>query len=601
MTEEKAEALPIDYFASIGIGNRILKLLRDIPFEEARLGGYTETKLKKLLSNYRRQLIARNLVRSTKPAQEEQKSEASGKESKSHGKRSLYEELEALEESCQIEIRREEGEPPRYSLSNNALFYIHSLFPTALNFHTVAERCIKAPSFKWSPRPIGESELLLDEIILVPGSLILAGEHSVLLGQPAIVLPIPLHVMVHATVYQCKKTTEVIKLPPTFPSPNSLIGEISTFPGTPERSRTQDYKFNEQVKSVVDLFQKKLIAFNESSNYYVVLDIRSQIPPSVGLGSSGALCAALAILLDRIKYFGDKSPIDNLNQKDLGNLFDDKKSRLMEIFLNASEFEAVVHGESSGVGPFASLVGDDCFTPLWYDLGVRPDDKVAKGKSRLSQHLNRRNKGAKCTLDLKCKRGSEEARRYLSRYLGLAAVYTTQSRPELKSKQAESSYWHSLGRPDCRRDFFAITQKLWDNLCHVNKESEADDDIQDVITCVNLFGGYEEGYLKMLRQESEATPRELVYHMRGFGLGAKYVGVGFGGDIVVIGRKEKLGMMLFPSYFPVHFSSVNLTDDEKVTPSIDVKARPLIIQKDKFVEELMPQFMKRAQRAYLSY
>lgn len=613
MTKDDTEALPIDYFASIGMGNRILKLLRDIPFEKARLGGVTENEIKRFLYDYTHDLIKKGLLKSTKSKKEEENSKDFRKKSERRGGRSVLEELQTLQESCQIEVRKESGEPSRYKLSNITLFYIHSLFPTTPSSRIVVESGIEPPLFRRHPSPAWQSKPLFDEIILVPGSLIFAGEHSALLGQPAVVLPIPLYVMVHATVYKYEKTTDVVYYQ-TFPSPYTLYGEMSTFPGTPVLSKDiHDSKFNEQIKNVVDLFKKKLMTLTKSSTdksgYYVVLRFRSQIPPSVGLGSSGALSVALAILLDRIANYGDKNPLDYLNQRDLNSLFKEKESRLIEIFLNASEFERNIHGATSGVGPFASLFGDDCFTPLWYDLGVRPKDEEFSPKStkksadsstcEMSRYLDRRKEGFTPTLNLSCRRGSDEAKRYLSKYLAVAAVYTTQSRPDLKSKQAEASYWKALNRPECRRDFIHITEKLWNNLCHIAKESEAEDDIQDVITCINLFGGYEEGYLKMLRLENEATARDLIYHMRGVGLGAKYIGSGFGGDIILVGQKEKVGTMLFPNYFPVHFHNVNLTTDKEETSPMEVRACPIIIDRDEFRAKLLPKFMDRAKRPYL--
>ena len=611
MTEVENEALPVDYYASISTGNRIIKLLSEIPPEERRKGGFSKTQIMSLLAKYTRSLVDMGLAKSTPRGKKQPKKEESKQKRKPKTRSELLSiELENMLQSGQIVSQGGERGEPRFLLGTNTLFYLHRQYPTIRTCMGDTKTYVK-PSFKRPPPPLEESELLLDEIILIPGSMILSGEHSVVLGQPAVVLPIPLHVMVHATAYKRRKSIDVIASH-AFPDPELSYAEISTFPGIPSPSaRSGDSRFSEQILNIVDLFKKKLRAHagnsKEKCGYLVYLTIWSQIPPSVGLGSSGALCVALAILLDRILHYGDKSPIDNLDKRNLESVFKEKGSRLMEIFLNASEFESNIHGETSGVGPFASLAGSDCFTPLWYDLGVELKDEVVFGRSKMSQHLNQRKRGETCTLDLRCKRGSNEATTYLSKYLAVAAVYTNQKRPDLRLKQADPSYWDKLTRKDCRIDFVETTNKLWRNLCHENKESQPEDDIQDVITCINLYGGFEEGYLKMLRTRSEATARDLMYHMRGLGLGVKYTGAGFGGDIVVVGPKESAGAIMVPNYFPVHFHNINLTDDienlnddEKKMHLAFMRARPLIVQKDKFVKELWSKFIIRAQRAYLS-
>jgi mevalonate kinase len=599
MTEAKTKTLPIDYFASFGIGNRILKVLHDIPFEKLRHGGYSEQETKKALREYTRELVEKRLVSDKGSKEKAKESHVFGKKSKSGGERSIVEKLDHLHEAGQVEVSNQIGDTPRYKLSTNTLFYVHSLFSTTLDFRTVIEKDLEPPQFKQPSDPGGSFEPFLDEIILAPGSLILAGDHSALLGQPAVVLPIPLYLMVHATVCRYERNT-VVHFYETFPDSYTSYGEMSSFPGTPVANwDIQDATFKLKIARVAHLFQKKLTDHTKNSadkaGYHVVLRIRSQIPPCDGLGSSGALCVALAILLDRIINHEEKNPLENLHQKDLDNLFKDKVSRLREIFLNATEFEREIHGETSGVGPFASLVGRDCFTPIWYDLGGRPGNGEACAMSEL---LDQRKEGRTYVLNLECRRGSAKASEYLSKDIGVAAVYSTQSRQDLKTTLADDAYRKALRRPDCRRDFVEITEKLWNNLCHGEKENRCEDDIEDVVTCVNLFGGYEEGYLKMLRAENEATARELIYRMRGVGLGAKYTGAGFGGDIVLIGPKEKVSTMLIPNYFPLHFTNVNLTHK---SPSIDVEAYPSIIRKDEFVSRLMPQFLNRAKRAWRYY
>jgi len=588
MSEAKTKAIPIDYFASLDRGNRILKVLHDIPIEKVRHGGYSEPEIKKALAKYSSELAGKDLL---------PKSRFRAKEPYESGVRPIAKELDALQKAGQVQVLEQNVDGmPRYKLSTNTLFYIHSLYPSVLDFKIVVEKNIKPPMFRQQHTP---GTLLLDEIVLAPGSLILAGDHSALLGQPAVVLPIPLFLSIHATVSKYEKSTVVYPFE-AFPDPYALYGELSCFPGTPiPNSMISDAVFKFKLTRVINLFQEKLTNYAQNTvhngGYYVILTIRSQIPPCVGLGSSGALCAALAILLDRIINREEKNPLETLREKNLDQLFKDNTSRFNEIFLNAVEFEREIHGETSGVGPFASLVGGDCFTPIWYDLGSRSSNK---GVFVMSEVLDQRKKGHEIKLNLKCRKESIKTQEYLSHDLGLAAVYTTQSRQDIKTTLSDAVYRKALMRRDCRRDFVGITDKLWKNLCEDEKESKRVDNMEDVITCVNLFGGYEEGYLKMLRAENEEPARDLIYRMRGVGLGAKYTGAGFGGDIILIGPREKVSNMLIPNYFPVHFTSVNLTYN---SPAIDRKAHSSVVQKDDFVNNLLPQFLNRATRAWRSY
>ena len=568
---------PVDYFPSFDKSNQILKVLHDIPIEKLRQGGYTKFEIERALGEYSSELLYKKLVRNIKST------------SKKRSVRSIKNELNSLQKAGQIEALELE-DSCRYKLSSNTLFYIHSLYPPVLKHNTLTGNHNKIAPFVTISFP---GTLVLDEIILVPGSLILNGEYGVLLGQPAIVLPIPNFIAVHATVSKSVNTT--ISTYESFPDSYTSFSELSRLSGPlipHSKSPAGDFKF--KLSKVLELFKEKLTSYINKSGqkigYHVNFQVRSQIPPCNGLGSSGALCVALALLLDRIINSTESLSLKSLRNNDIKVLFENGDQKVKEVFLNAVDFEKIIHGETSGVGPFASLLGTDCFTPLRYCLGDKPNES---GSFIMSEVLERWKAGLSDRLSLNCERGTSKARELLANNMGIAAVYTTQSRHSLCTTIGDPKYIKALKREDCRRDFLNVTEKLWKNLCKYDNGDSLEDDINDVITSINLFGGYEEGYLKMLRAENEAIPRDLIYKMRGVGLGAKYTGSGFGGDIVLVGPREKVTNFLIPNYFPVHFTNVNLNYKSN---KIDIETHPNIVPKEDFLAKLLPDFMSRGNR-----
>ncbi|MEM3459447.1 MAG: hypothetical protein QXQ64_08945 [Candidatus Bathyarchaeia archaeon] len=569
MNENKSETLKIDYFASLSRGNRILKVLHDIPSEKVSRGGCSKQEIEERIAEYTKELFAKGLVST----------------GKGRGYvRSLDKELNNLKEAGLVLEQNTDG-TRLYKLSIDSLFYIHGMYSTISDFKTVTKKDIEQPRFLTPSTP---GAILLDEIVLAPASITLIGEHGVLLGRPAVALPIPIFLAIHATVSKYTGPTVVHCFAPDLDFSCKTYAELSCFPGLPVPIyRISDSSFRFKLLQVERLFISKLKKVHKEG-YYIVLQIRSQIPPCVGLGSSGALCAALAILLDRIINPEETNPLI-WRKENPDRLLKGEVSQFNKIFLNAVEFEREIHGKTSGVGPFASLVGDDCFTPIWYELGSGLSNKET---FVMNEILDQKKDEDEVKLNLKCMKGSAKAQEYLSNEMGLAAVYTTQSRRDIKATLSDDEFIKALKRGDCRRDFVATTKKLWKNLC-VEHESRRADDMEDVITCINLFGEYEEGYLKMLRNESEAIARELIYRLRGAGLGAKYTGAGFGGDIILIGSKEKLKTMLIPNYYPVHYTNITLTYQ---SPEIDWRACPKIVQKNDFASNLLPKFLNRAVR-----
>lgn len=571
MSENNNELLAIDHFVSAKeVGNRILKVLHDIPIEKLRIGGYFRSEIENEILKYNRELWQKGLLNKT----EEPVSV-----------HSINRQLDALENAGQIDVTVHEiDSKPRYKLSTSALFYVHSLHSPE-RYRPSRRRGPLRQTLFGSLNTEGDK--IIDVVIMAPGSLILCGEHSALLGQPAVVLPIPLFLVLHATLSKCAVTK--VNLRAADPNPWTCYRELCGFPAELKFLEKMEGTLRHKLNQIVDRFTKKVETYarvsGDKSGYYINLQIQSQLPSCCGLGSSGALSAALARLLDLIIYREEEDYSKDLAVKglDIGS-----DSRLTELFLNAVEFETIIQGKSSGVGPFASMFGSECFTPIWYDPGARPKRKRG---FLMEELLEQRKEGLNVKLDLKCENGSEKARSYLSRDIAVAAIYTTQSRQPLQVTLGDSSYSDRLFRRDCRRDFFGVTKKLWKNLSKGRKNAACQDDIEDVITSINLFGEYEEGYLKMLRSENETVSRDLVYRMRGIGLGAKYTGAGFGGDVVVIGTKKKVSDILIPNYFPVHFTSIDLPSKSPVASG---EASLKVVSSKDFAEIFMPRFLSWA-------
>jgi mevalonate kinase len=563
---------PIDHFAKLDTGIQILKVLHDLPIEKLPAGGYSTDEMCEALSKYRKELLDMGLRERRKKTRKFADPETSTTDGVGFNSQDVADRIKIFQESGQVRTtERTPDSDYRYKLDIETLYYIHSLH-SPRPYITDVKRTA-TDFFRFGHVSI-EGDPIIDVTIETPGSTIFSGEHGALLGQPVIVLPIPLFLAVRAKVsrYDGQTCVHPFEHPP---NPFSNYNDLWHFSPalTPNRIYGEG-EFRDKVSDVTGLFQSKLIEHSQNLSdergFYVTLQIQSQIPPGCGLGSSGALCAALAVLLDQVIHLGEeKYPIESLHRRNPEQLLKDNDYRLKEIFLNAMEFERKIQGKTSGVGPFASLVGGDCFTPILYDQGARIE---CEPTWMMNEILDLKKERCGEALSFKHEIGSKKAKEYLSTQLAIANIFTTQSRPQLQTTFRRDLYEQRLKKKDCRRDFVESTEKLWKNLS--DEEEREEDDVEDVVTCINLFGEYEEGYLKMLRAENEETARDLIYRLRCAGLGAKYTGGGFGGDIIVVGLREKVKAALIPNYFPVHFSTFNLT---RKSSQIEIQALPRIV------------------------
>jgi hypothetical protein len=258
------------------------------------------------------------------------------------------------------------------------------------------------------------------------------------------------------------------------------------------------------------------------------------------------------MLLDASKYnrlstsnlLGWHEDIDRNNQH-LPRVVQDSK-----LFQDACEFEQIIHGKrrSSGVGPFASLVGSSGCIPLLY----QPQCINENGRYRiLIERVER--------LD------NETAR---SREFAIANVYTGVPRQRTGSildRLNDESYLKKL-EENCWDELASVTQKMWKNI--------KDCDWSDIVTCIRLYASYEAGFLKIMLSQGEEHVRRLCGYLYGLSAGAKYSGAGDGGDLLVGGSPETLKQALIWNYFPVHFASFLVPENVPILPNVTVNRKP---------------------------
>ena len=159
-----------------------------------------------------------------------------------------------------------------------------------------------------------------------PGKIILFGEHAVVYNHPAIAAAIDLRAK--SSVSNSLKQVSTISVPDIFPKKQFMLNQ------TPLPQNLTALKF------IIDSFLENS---EQSKNFDI--EITSQIPPSVGLGSSAAVSVALVASLSSF----------------LGNPLN-----LEDIFKLAHESEKIIHSFPSGIDTTISTYGGGIF----YEKGV---------------------------------------------------------------------------------------------------------------------------------------------------------------------------------------------------------------------------------------
>ncbi len=201
----------------------------------------------------------------------------------------------------------------------------------------------------------------------IPGKWILTGEHTVLRGERAIVFPLisktlRLRFMDGGLVDNKPMNRELADLAPKLETHPMLKNALSTAAKGAQKFLA-DRGQKKQTKKIAANFQFPMEKFS----------IESMIPIGSGLGSSAALCVALA------KWFAHK-----------GYIYEE------ELFDLALEMEHAFHGKSSGMDvavalsmqPLEFRVGKSLkpFLPSWqpniylFDSGERSSTKVSVTK-----------------------------------------------------------------------------------------------------------------------------------------------------------------------------------------------------------------------------
>jgi mevalonate kinase len=156
------------------------------------------------------------------------------------------------------------------------------------------------------------------------GKLILAGEHAVVYGKPAIALPFPLLEVV-ATV---EKISDQITI-----SCDYFVGPIVQLP--------------KKMQGIASCIKQSLKILNKPQ-YGLFIRIHSSIPIGRGLGSSAAI--AMAIVKSIFSYFGQKV-----------------EQRILMSLVHMAE--TVAHGNPSGID-MAAVFSD---YPIWFQKGKKPE------------------------------------------------------------------------------------------------------------------------------------------------------------------------------------------------------------------------------------
>lgn len=421
--------------------------------------------------------------------------------------------------------------------------------------------CPRAP---WPPQDNGGEGLLsYDFTVSVPASTILVGDHAAVFGCPSVVLPIPLYLTAALRLVRAKGDTiqsqfkEVLDFWTVGPDADfdELVDSGHVWPNCLDGSSPKKNPFrHHKLRSVFDEFSHYLRRRPPDSSrpdwagYELV--IRSQIPMGCGLGSSGALSSALALLVELAN-----SPTNHqLSNWDLSTLRQGQPSdSAMRVLNHAHRFESLMQGDSSSAtGPFASLTGTDNGTPILFRAeGKRESVRNLVDARGYPQKVGRLAPTESAITQIEVKTLGIAGANWL-RELDLMDIYTRSQRGTAEVLKTNNliARWDE-SQPKMQ----SMVDKFWENALR--------GDFMDVMSAMEAYRSLEQGYLKDFTpydvENKRGDPaylgaRRLVGYFSAHGLASKYSGAGKGGDLIVLGRQTD-----FPdpenvrSHFRIHF------------------------------------------------
>ena len=101
-----------------------------------------------------------------------------------------------------------------------------------------------------------------------------------------------------------------------------------------------------------------------------MISVVSEIPPDCGLNSSGALSAALSTAICLSNKYINSETLNMWSKKEKMKDYQNDP-HFMNVFRLAWGFDTILQQQSSGCGPYSSLVGSPSTEPLVYLLGLK--------------------------------------------------------------------------------------------------------------------------------------------------------------------------------------------------------------------------------------
>lgn len=431
-------------------------------------------------------------------------------------------------------------------------------------------------------------------VVKAPGAVFFIGEYSVLHGQAAIVMPIPLFTYVAIRLERDKAT-------------RSLTGDIpregATYKTLKSMTALRTLRFLDQRTR--DDFKVAVGEFIDHNSKHgprgFTIKVRSQLPTRCGLNSSGALSAALSVGLHILTNRIFAHEVRQWRDKPLNDLVND--ADFMAVFKFAVYLESKIHGKSSGCGPFASLVGASDQFPIVYSVPSVYNQSVKLVPAHVAEHV----KAFRLSQVIQ-KEKQKDVRRRIWR--SFAVAFSGQSRPietgaqvskaeEIENRLNEGvRELHEvlartrIPKPQLPAPLNEIegtstkfgSQRLWDTFGSLSLsllKNLIDADMTDVKHIVEVT----EGLLMYLRVTNE--PIDFISRaMNNHGIACKITGSGGGGDLVLfsdfevddIGHGLKQVIKSEDLRLSIQLPAWELGEEERSVPPVSVVSEGRIVR-----------------------